>query len=192
MHGTGIETWADNGSKFTGAFVDSKKHGKGRFDWADGSYYEGDFEDGVFHGEGEYYFPDQQKTYYGQFVKGIVSGKGKEVWADGREYVGDFANGKKEGQGTMTIPGSKQYSGEWLNNLKHGIGFEINLVGHTKRKGEWKKGKWFRWLSNTETITGSVKTTAQFEHKAGQELQEQMKADGKNKIQQEAVQDDEL
>ena len=58
------------------------------------------------------------------------------------------------------MPNSKQYSGEWENNLKHGIGYEINLVGLTKRKGEWKKGKWFRWLSSTETISGSVKNNA--------------------------------
>jgi len=57
--------------------------------------------------------------------------------------------------------------------LKHGLGYEINLVGKTKRKGEWKKGKWFRWMSNTETVSGSVKTTGQFEFKAGQELNQE-------------------
>ncbi len=188
MHGTGCETWASNGSKFVGAFVESKKHGQGRFDWADTSYYQGDFENGVFHGQGVYYFPDQQKTYYGTFVQGIVQGKGKEVWSDGKEYVGDFVNGKKQGQGVLSIPNAKQYSGEWSNNLKHGIGFEMNLVGGTRRKGEWKKGKWFRWLSNTDTISGSVATTAQFEHKTGANLLLDKLTDGtKHLVQREEV-----
>ena len=65
-------------------------------------------------------------------------------------------------------------------------------MGHTKRKGEFKKGKWFRWLGNTETISGSVKTTEKFEFKQGQNLLDELKANVLNKIQQEAVQDEEL
>ena len=32
-----------------------KKKGKGRYEWQDGSYYEGDFEDSMFQGEGKFY-----------------------------------------------------------------------------------------------------------------------------------------
>jgi len=46
----------------------------------------------------------------------------------------------------------KQYIGPWEKNLKHGIGVELNLKGNTKRMGEWRKGKWIRWLSNTQRI----------------------------------------
>ena len=42
-----------------------KKHGKGKFTWADGSYYEGDFEEGVFQGTGIYYFKEYNKKYTG-------------------------------------------------------------------------------------------------------------------------------
>jgi hypothetical protein len=45
--------------------VNGKKHGNGRFEWNDGSYYEGEFEDGVFHGVGLYYFKEFDKTYNG-------------------------------------------------------------------------------------------------------------------------------
>lgn len=90
------------------------------------------------------------------------------------------------------MPGSKQYTGEWLNNLKHGMGFETNLVGHTKRNGEWKKDKLVRWLGNTETKSGSVKTTAQFEQKKGEDMLETFKSGISSRIQREAVEDDEL
>lgn len=49
-----------------------KKHGKGKFVWSDGSFYEGDFVDGVFEGVGTYYFKDQLKTYTGQFTHGKI------------------------------------------------------------------------------------------------------------------------
>lgn len=45
----------------------------------------------------------------------------------------------------------KSYIGAWMAGQKHGEGVEINNNTGTKRKGEWKKGKWFRWLSGTET-----------------------------------------
>jgi len=52
----------------------------------------------------------------------------------------------------MKVPGSKDYQGEWFNNLKHGVGFEVSPNGITRRKGEWKKGKMFRWLGKTESV----------------------------------------
>ena len=68
--------------------MNGKKHGKGRFTWSDGSYYFGDFENGLFHGEGEYYFKDSDKTYNGEFRDGRLEGYGRMDWGDGRTYVG--------------------------------------------------------------------------------------------------------
>ncbi len=33
--------------------------------WSDGSYYEGDFVDGLFEGYGTYFFKESDKTYNG-------------------------------------------------------------------------------------------------------------------------------
>lgn len=85
-----------------------------------------------------------------------MEGDGKEVWRDGTEYIGQFLKGMKHGQGSMTHDG-KIYAGSWEKNAKHGIGFETQLLGNTRRKGEWKRGKFFRWLSGTETVSGSTK-----------------------------------
>jgi hypothetical protein len=73
--------------------VEGKKQGKGKFQWADGSYYEGDFEDGLFHGEGVYVFKEQHKTYTGQFQDGKIQGIGGMQWADGTLYYGEFVDG---------------------------------------------------------------------------------------------------
>jgi hypothetical protein len=56
--------------------------------WNDGSYYEGDFVNGVFEGFGTYFFKDSDKTYNGSFHDGKIEGDGEMKWGDGREYYG--------------------------------------------------------------------------------------------------------
>ena len=61
-----MEIWGNPDSpeaKYVGTFYKGKKNGKGRFEWEDGSYYEGDFVDGHFMGQGTYYFADIEKYY---------------------------------------------------------------------------------------------------------------------------------
>lgn len=58
QEGQGVETWESEGNKFSGNFEKNQKQGPGRFDWREGSYYQGGFVDGVFHGYGEYYFAE--------------------------------------------------------------------------------------------------------------------------------------
>jgi len=43
--GYGVETWEGGKIKFTGQYSQGKKNGEGRFDWADGSYFQGNFQD---------------------------------------------------------------------------------------------------------------------------------------------------
>ena len=38
--------------KYEGDYAYGKKEGQGRYEWQDGSYYEGDFIDSKFHGQG--------------------------------------------------------------------------------------------------------------------------------------------
>ena len=78
-----------------------------------------------------------------------MEGHGTEVWNDGKVYVGNFKKGRKHGQGVMTYPNNKQYRGPWVRNLKHGTGVEVNTKVNTQRVGEWRKGKWIRWVSAT-------------------------------------------
>src|SRR5690606_6635871 len=41
-----------DGGRYRGALVDGRLQGQGRLDYANGSFYEGEFKDGLFHGAG--------------------------------------------------------------------------------------------------------------------------------------------
>ena len=51
MHGKGKFQWPD-GSSYEGDYQHHKKDGHGRFMFASGNYYEGYFENGLQHGKG--------------------------------------------------------------------------------------------------------------------------------------------
>ena len=83
---------------FTGGLRDDLPHGFGTYTWADGSRYEGDWEEGVRTGRGVY------------------------VWPSASRYEGDWLAGRMHGQGSFTSPDGTRYEGGWLNDLKHGLG----------------------------------------------------------------------
>ena len=72
-----------DGSKYKGDIEDGNPHGRGRMQWADGSSYDGQWRNGLHHGNGTY------------------------VWPDGAEYTGAWRDGKMHGKGTF-----KSASGE--------------------------------------------------------------------------------
>ena len=57
-----------------------------------GSYYIGNFKDGVLHGNGEFH------------------------WNDGVVYKGKYENGKMNGHGTMTFPEGTKWEGKWKDD----------------------------------------------------------------------------
>ena len=60
--------------------------------YASGSYYIGDFKDGVSHGKGEYH------------------------WNHGKVYKGQWENGKINGHGTMTYSYGIKKTGKWRDD----------------------------------------------------------------------------
>ena len=80
MHGTGCLKFAD-GSMYEGAFENHKRQGEGKFTFADGvSFYEGAWKDGQQDGEGIYSNKDGVKRK-GRWNKGIREGE----WLDNND-----------------------------------------------------------------------------------------------------------
>ncbi len=57
--------------------------------FADGSIYEGSFNNGMFEGTGVYTYPNGD-IYEGNYSKGLKEGAGVFTWANGSTYKGNF------------------------------------------------------------------------------------------------------
>lgn len=82
--------------------ADGKRHGVGVLNFADGTVYAGEFQNGMNHGHGVLTFRDKS-VYSGEFDDGKYHGYGVFVKGDGTKYEGEFNNGKVEGHGKITF-----------------------------------------------------------------------------------------
>ncbi|TDG48884.1 hypothetical protein AWZ03_004787 [Drosophila navojoa] len=79
-----------------------QKHGIGHLQFADGTRYDGQFQEGLSQGLGCLWFPDGAK-YEGEFHQGWFHGNGIFWRADGMKYEGEFRGGKIWGWGLLTF-----------------------------------------------------------------------------------------
>ena len=109
--GKGKYVWA-SGDVYEGDWVNSERTGKGKITLADGGVYEGDYVNGERTGKGKYVWADGD-VYEGDWVNGERTGQGKHVRADGDVYEGDFVNGERTGQGKHTSTSGEVHEGVW-------------------------------------------------------------------------------
>ncbi len=71
----------------------NKFSGKGSYYWSDGSFYVGEFENGVRHGMGTWKSSlNNGDAYEGEYQNDKKCGKGKYTWHNGVCYTGQFEN----------------------------------------------------------------------------------------------------
>lgn len=119
---------------------------------ADGSFYEGQFQDGEIQGHGFRRWASSRNEYTGQFVKGELMGHGVMAYGNGSRYEGQWLNNGKEGNmipggGGVTLIGIGQnvlYKGifpsklsfcwpMWIIAGKYSLLIDNNLLG----EGKW-------------------------------------------------------
>jgi len=76
---------------------------------ADGSEYEGEFEEGLRHGQGSYV--TQFAVYNGTFERGKRTGFGVCDYNNGSKYEGYWVDGKRQGNGTYHFLTGAKYRG---------------------------------------------------------------------------------
>lgn len=87
--------------------------------WPDGTYYIGDFKDGLYDGYGHLYFTSD-RYYCGDFLKGEFHGQG--IFYHGKEYVkGEFKQHHIDGYAEAFFKNGS-YKGYWQKNRFHGEG----------------------------------------------------------------------
>ncbi|XP_043274503.1 uncharacterized protein [Venturia canescens] len=122
-----------------GHFEDNKIHGKGRIEWPNGAWYEGDFENGYRHGKGMMLDKDRGFLYLGHWEHDRKHGTGYFTYIDVGSYDGDWIMDKPEGSGIRNYPNGSRYVGKWKGAFRHGTGTMTWPNGDVYR-GEWKNG----------------------------------------------------
>ena len=144
----GIEYLEEQRNKTTVQFVDvmcgdawNKKgyHGPVICNYADGSEYQGELQDGKRHGIGTYISPTGTR-YEGEWENDGASGHGVCHYADGMKYDGQFENGERHGKGVLISPEGDRYEGQFKYDLVNGEGIYIWGDG-VKSEGEFREGK---------------------------------------------------
>jgi hypothetical protein len=77
--------------------------GFGKFQYANGDVYEGEFYDDKREGFGVYKWKTGEK-FIGESIGNVFTGFGVMTFADGTKYVGDFKDGEFDGEGEKTYP----------------------------------------------------------------------------------------
>lgn len=116
-------------------------NGFGRLLSVDGSFYEGDFFNGVAHtAKGLYIYPDGS-YYFGEISNNKAEGKGTFVFKIGAElkYEGEWLDDMPDGRGTEDLLDGSHYDGEFKCGIKSGKGIFIWPNGD-KYKGEFEGG----------------------------------------------------
>jgi len=77
-----------NGTKFQGEWNDGKQNGTGTEEYGDGSKFEGFYRNGLKNGHGLFVWVDGS-YYSGDFEANKIDGFGIYQWSDGRRYQGE-------------------------------------------------------------------------------------------------------
>jgi len=79
------------GDQYSGNWHQDKKHGFGKYVWADGDVYEGQWHADLRHAEGTCTYANGDK-YTGEWQNDMRHGWGRLVWADGNTFEGGWKN----------------------------------------------------------------------------------------------------
>lgn len=93
-----------------------------------------------------------------------MEGIGIYKWLDGRSYTGEYLDDKKHGYGVFIWNDGRRYAGYWANGKQHGLGqYEKPSEGKIKY-GLWEEGKVVQWFSPdmVENINNEVQGYAQY------------------------------
>ena len=114
-------------------------HGPVICNYADGSEYQGEWQDGKRHGIGTYISPTGTR-YDGEQENDGASGHGVCHYADGMKYDGEFESGERHGKGVLISPEGDRYEGQFKYDLVNGEGIYIWGDG-VRSEGEFREGK---------------------------------------------------
>jgi hypothetical protein len=112
-------------------------HGHGTLKKSDGTFFKGDWSNGILSGNGTIEFIDGK--YEGDIDDFKQNGNGNLTYNNGDVYEGEWSKGVKCGRGTLIYVNGDVYQGEWLDDIIHGKGKMTQNNGNIY-DGVWKNG----------------------------------------------------
>jgi hypothetical protein len=128
-----------SGDKYTGSWLNGRKHGYGVAEFVSGNRYEGQWDNDFKHGKGTIIFVDGT-TYTGDWCKDHKHGSGVARFASGNRYEGQWVDDAMEGQGTFYYARGDIYKGEWKAGKICGYGVWTSFDKTSQYEGEWLDG----------------------------------------------------
>jgi len=153
-------------SVYSGSWDRGLPHGMGKRTWPSGASYQGDWLYGMAHGFGRMMVPYEGVADVAA-LQSMTPAAEQEVAASGVAnvvrssqitlpegsilcYDGEWRFNARSGRGTLTLITNKEsvmyYEGWWFNNLRHGVGLQVDADGR----------RWAGvWAANSKTKIGS-------------------------------------
>jgi hypothetical protein len=136
QHGFGLLTRPD-GYSYRGIWANDKRHGEGYETLPDGSNYDGDWHNDEKSGWGVSTYLDGTE-HKGDWKGGVKNGWGRITYGagndklKGRIYSGHWRmdGDNLHGKGEILYPNGDTYTGEWINEARHGKGIHKAEDGH--------------------------------------------------------------
>ncbi len=128
-----------NGNRYVGEFADGKPHGNGILFCSNGNKYLGTWQNSWRQGQGKYIFREGHE-YTGSFYRNNFHGKGKMKYANGDTYDGNWQANLPNGKGIYSFKKGGRYEGGFLDGRFHGKGTMFYRDG-AKFTGLWVQSK---------------------------------------------------
>jgi hypothetical protein len=132
--------------------------GFGKFKYANGAIYEGEFSDDKREGFGVYNWSTGEK-FIGESIADIFYGFGVMEFKDGTKYIGEFKSGEFEGEGEKTYPDGTKKTGLFGKGKYLGkISYYSKPVGTTGcLNGDCDEGYGMKYYSGNDRYFGYFK-----------------------------------
>ncbi|XP_056008218.1 MORN repeat-containing protein 1-like isoform X3 [Ostrea edulis] len=162
--GHGIYQFENRYFRYEGEWRNGVKHGHGKLQMADGSFYEGTFTNGEIDGSGTRFFSQTGNKYMGQFSMGELHGRGIMTYIDGSVYEGEWYKNRKHGYGVMRTNKTEAdeiYEGGYDGNMKHGVGV-MKYANGDRYEGMWvndvRDGRGILYCNDGSVYEGDFKS----------------------------------
>jgi len=122
--------------------------GEGKYQFHDGTKYEGIFKRNLQDGYGQAKYPGGT-IYVGEWRNGYPHGNGRVVYKGGIKYEGFWREGKRHGQGLLSLPNGSYYEGGFCRGRFQGKGTFISKNNGLKYVGGFDRG----FVASVGTVT---------------------------------------